>query len=44
MDITASLKTKQVNIGTKLEPKFAKVGDYWDDVMVDKVLELLHEY
>jgi len=44
MDITASLKTKQVNIGTKLEPKFTKVGDYWDDVMVDKVLELLHEY
>jgi len=38
------LKAKQVNIGTKVEPKFAKIGDYWDDTMVDKVAELLHEY
>jgi len=35
---------KQVNIGTEAEPKFAKIGDYWDDAMVDKVTELLHEY
>jgi len=26
------------------EPKFAKIGDYWDGTMVDKVAELLHEY
>lgn len=26
-DITAPLKTKQVNIGTKEEPKFAKIED-----------------
>ncbi len=43
-DITAPLKTKQVNIGTKVEPKFAKIRDYWDDMMVDKVAELLCEY
>jgi len=43
-DITAPLKTRQVHIGTEAEPKFAKIGDYWDDVMVDKVAKLLHEY
>jgi len=26
------------------EPKFVKIGDYWDDTTVDKVTELLHEY
>lgn len=34
-DITVLLKTKQVNIGTKAEPKYA---------IVDKVTKLLHEY
>lgn len=24
--------------------KFAKIWDYWDDIIVDKVLKLLHEY
>jgi len=43
-DITASLKTKQVNIGTNMQPKYAMLGDYWDDAMVDKVAELLREY
>ena len=43
-DITMPLKVKQVNIGMEAEPKFAKIGDYWDDVVVDKVTELLHEY
>jgi len=38
------VKTKQVNIGTKAEPKFTKIKDYWDDAMVDKVIELLCEY
>lgn len=36
-DITASVKTKQVNIGTEAKPKFTKIGDYWDDMIVDKV-------
>jgi len=35
---------KQVNIGTEAKPKFVKIGDYWDDTMVDKVVEFLHEY
>ena len=38
------MKTRQVNIGTKAEPKFAKIGDYWDDAIVEEVAELLHEY
>lgn len=42
--ITALLKTKQVNIGMEAELKFAKIGDHWDDVTMDKVDELLHEY
>lgn len=42
--ILEPLKTRQVNIGSKAEPKFAKIGDYWDKDMVDKVAELLREY
>ena len=38
------LETKHVNIGTEAEPKFMKIRDYWDDAMVDKVDELIHEY
>ena len=38
------MKTKQVNIGTEAEPKFMKIGDYWDNAMVGKVAKLLHEY
>ena len=38
------LKTKQVNIGTEAEPKFTKIGDYWDNTTVDKVTKLLCEY
>lgn len=43
LDITTRLKTKQLNIGTEAELKYAMFGDYWDDAMVDKVVELLHE-
>ena len=25
-------------------PKYATIGDYWDEEMVNKVTELLHEY
>ena len=27
-----------------MEPKFSKIGDYWDDATVDKIAELLQEY
>lgn len=37
-DITALLKTKQVNIGTEAELKFANIGDYWDDASVGTLL------
>jgi len=38
------LKVKQVNIGTEAKPKFTKIGDYWDDTTMDKVIEFLYEY
>jgi len=44
LDITVSLKTKQVNIGMEVEPEFAKIGDYWDAATVDKVTEFIREY
>jgi len=44
LDITEPLRTRQVNINTEVELKFAKIGDYWDDATVDKVAELIHEY
>ena len=43
-DITELLRTRQVKIGMEVELKFAKIGDYWDDVTMDKVVELLREY
>lgn len=39
-----SLKTKKVNIGKDVEPKYVTLGDYWDNATVDKVAELLYEY
>jgi len=44
LDITVLLKTKQINIGTDVELKFSKIGDYWDDTTMDKVSRLLCEY
>jgi len=44
LDITVPLKTKQVNIGTEVEPKYATFGYYWDDATINKVAELLCEY
>ena len=44
LDMKTPLKRKQVNIGTKEELKYATLGDYWDDAIVEKVIELLHEY
>ena len=38
------IKIKKFNIGTKKTLKLANVGDYWDDVTIDKITELLHEY
>jgi len=43
-DIMKPLKTKKMNIGSEKEPKFAIIGDYWDEETVSKVTKLLHEY
>lgn len=37
-DITALLKTRQVKIGIEADLKFSKIGDYWDDAIVDKAI------
>ena len=38
------LKIKKVNIGSSENPKFANIGDYWDDETMGKITNLLHEY
>ena len=38
------LRTKKVNIGSPENPKFANIGDYWDDETVGKITDLLHEF
>lgn len=38
------MKTQQVNIGSKADPKFTNIGDYWDEDTIDNVAELLCEY
>ena len=44
VDITKPLKLHEVNNGTKEYPKMAKIGDYWDEEIVSKVVEFLTEY
>jgi len=43
-EFATPLKMKQVNIRTEEEPKYAMLGDYWDDATVEKVIELLRGY
>ena len=38
------LKIKKVNIGSAENPKFANIGDYWDDETVRNITDLLHEF
>ena len=42
--MTQPLKIRKVNIGSEEMPKYATIGDYWDEEMVSKVTQLLHEY
>jgi len=44
LDYSKPLKMVQVNIGTTKVPKFAFIGDYWDEEKVGKITDLLHEY
>ena len=38
------MKIKEVHIGSARNPKFANIGNYWDDEAVAKITDLLHEY
>ena len=38
------LKIRKVNIGTEENPKFASVGDYWDEETMAKIMDLLHGF
>ena len=44
LEITAKVKTKQINIGIEEDPKFASIRYYWDDETVGHIAELLQEY
>ena len=43
-EVTHPSKTRQVNIGSEENPKYATIEDYWDEEMVSIVTQLLHEY
>jgi hypothetical protein len=38
------LKIHKVNIGMKDDPKFANIGDYWNEENFEKMVDLLREY
>jgi hypothetical protein len=40
----APLKIRKVNIGTVENPKIASIGDYWDNEIIERIIELLREY
>ena len=44
VDVTKPMKLKEFNIGIEEQPKLDKIGDYWDDDIVGKIVELLIEY
>ena len=38
------LKIRKVNIGSKENPNFANIRDYWDEETMAKITDLLHEF
>jgi CTP:phosphocholine cytidylyltransferase-like protein len=40
----APTKVNKVNIGTNENPKMESIGDYWDEKIVERIMELLHKY
>ena len=38
------MKIKKLNIGSPKNPKLANIGDYWNEELVAKITDLLHEY
>jgi hypothetical protein len=41
---TQPITTKKVNIGTMKNPTFSQIGYYWNDEIIEKVVDLLWEY
>jgi len=39
-----SIRMQKVNIGTKENPKFVQIGDYWNGETMEKIANLLSEY
>jgi len=35
---------KKVNIRAEAKPRYVTIGDYWDEDIVSKITDLLHEY
>ena len=35
---------KKINIGSPKNPKFSNIGDYWDDKIIRKITDPLHEF
>ena len=38
------LRIRKIDIGTVENPKFANVGDYWDEETMAKITDLQHEF
>ena len=38
------LKIKKVDIGSEDNPKFDNIQDYWDEEIIAKITDLLHEF
>ena len=42
--ISVPIKVNKVNIGIDEHPKMANIGDYWDEKIVESIIELLRKY
>jgi hypothetical protein len=40
----ALIKVKKFNIGTNNNPKMVNIGEYWDEIIVERITKLLREY
>ena len=38
------LKIRKVNIGIEENPKFASIGDYWEEETMANITDMLHEF
>ena len=38
------LKVKKINFSFPKNPKFANIGDYWDDETIRNIMDLLHAF